>query len=241
MTPLHCDSSVQTTHLNGAFLRDVNRLVPHADVVFGIMGEYWWDRWDTSEFRHWKPKMVRVDMAINAGDYPRLKTSFNAAGMRGCFMIGSSGEPLKGAGLFAQLARSFPGVEFGWIGDGPEIPGARRISRNRPLTPEFMRSVAAQYDLFLSCSRADANPTTILEAMAWGFPVLSTLESGYYGTSYRRTVPFRDVSGFVSLIKQLQEMREEDLRTISDTARAVVIRDFTWDRFTSSVMRKLTL
>jgi glycosyltransferase involved in cell wall biosynthesis len=241
ITPLHCDTSVQTTHLNGAFLHDVNSLVSGADVVFGIMGKYWWDRWDTSEFRHWKPKMVRLDMAIDASGYPHLKKTFNDAGTRRCFMIASSDEPLKGGTLFAQIASACPDIEFGWIGDGPEIPGARRISHNRPLTAEFMRGVAARYDIFLSCSRADANPTTILEAMAWGFPVLSTLESGYYAAPYRRTVPFRDTTGFVAAVKQLQQMSSEDLRAMSDAARAVVVRDFTWDRFTGDVMRRLTL
>ena len=39
ITPLHCDTSIQTTHFNKAFLDHVDNLLQYADVLFGIMGE----------------------------------------------------------------------------------------------------------------------------------------------------------------------------------------------------------
>ncbi|GIV50477.1 MAG: hypothetical protein KatS3mg038_0998 [Candidatus Kapaibacterium sp.] len=47
-------------------------------------------------------------------------------------------------------------------------------------TPEANEYFANTYDFFLTCGRADANPTTLLEATSWGLLSFCTPQSGYY-------------------------------------------------------------
>lgn len=236
--PLHCNLEVNTKHLNRAFLDDVNALMPNVDKLFGIMGEYWWDRWDHSPFKHWKTKMIRLDMAVDAKRFPRVKNSFNQPGKRGFLYIGNN-DPVKGLDFYSNLMSRLPQYPRGWIGDGLPVFGIDKISADRKLDHEFMAHVSQTFDFFVSPSRADANPTTILESMAWGFPVVCTPQSGYYETSYRRNIYLDDLDRSVSVLKQLQYADEADLLRMANEARSVVETHYTWDRFTSTVIQHL--
>lgn len=241
ITPLHCDTLIETTHINKQFLDHVNGLLPYADILFAKMGQYWWDQWDYSPYAHWMSKMVRLDGAVDAQLYPRVKNQFNRSGQRGYLYIGNSHDPRKGVGFLSQLMEQLENYPRGWIGNGPEIPNIPRISTARSLTPEFMAGIAEQYDFFISPSRADPNPTTILESMAWGFPVVCTPQSGYYETEYRHNIYLDDVERSVDVLKQLQDMSEAELVNMADKARIVVEHDYTWEKFTSTVIHHLGL
>jgi glycosyltransferase involved in cell wall biosynthesis len=240
ITPLHCDTEIESDHINRDFLNDVERLLSGADVLFAIMGEYWWDRWDTSPFRHWKNKMVRLDMAVDVSRYPRVKRRFNPPGKRGFLYIGPNSKR-KGSDFLARLMGSMGQYPRGWVGHGADIPNIARISGRRPLDPQFMAEVARSYDFFVSPSRADPNPTTILESMAWGFPVVSTVESGYYETSYRKNIYIEDFERSLAVLRALQHQDEGELIAMSDAARAEVERDYTWERFTGTIVKDLGL
>jgi len=217
----------------------VDKLMPTADVLFGIMGEYWWDRWDASPFAHWKRKMVRLDMAVDVMRYPRVKRRFNPPGKRGFLYIGEN-DPRKGTGFLSELMTRADG-RCGWIGAGKEIPHVPRLSGARPLDPVFMSRVTEDFDFFVSPSRADPNPTTILESMAWGFPVVSTPESGYYATNYRSHIFRDDLEASLSVLAELQWASEEDLINRANVARRVVEESYTWERFTNTVTQHLGL
>lgn len=240
ISPLHCDVSISGGHINREFLHDIDKLMPYVDVLFAIMGEYWWEQWDSSPFAHWKSKMVRLDMAVDVQRYPRVKKRFNKPGQRGYLYIGVN-EPRKGPELLAQLMELVGDYPKGWIGNGPEIPNVPRISTAQPLTPEFMKEIAKKYDFFISPSRADPNPTTILESMAWGFPVVCTPQSGYYETSYRPNIYRDDIDKSVNILRHLQYASETELMKMADEARKVVKTDYTWGKFTSKVIRHLDL
>ena len=240
ITPLHCDIEVKTSHINRSFLEDVERLMPAADVLFTIMGEYWWAQWCSSPYAHWMPKMVRLDMAVDASRYSRVKHRFNQPGQRGYLYIGTS-DYRKGSDYLSQLMGRLGQYPSGWIGYGPDIPNVRRISTDRALTPEFMADIAEQFDFFISPSRADPNPTTILESMAWGFPVVCTPQSGYYETSYRRNIYLDDLDRSVAVLNELQFVDDADLLRMTNEARYVVETLYTWDRFTSTVIQHLGL
>lgn len=241
ITPLHCDVEIKTDHINKEFLEDVNKLLPASDVLFGIMGHYWWDKWDYSPYSHWKSKMVRLDMAVDAQRYPRIKKSFNPKGKRGYLYIGNSSDPRKGVDFLSRLMKQFGDYPKGWIGSGPDIPNVPKISDSRQLTPEFMAEVGNKYDFFISPSKADPNPTTILESMAWGFPVVCTPQSGYYETDYRRNIYLDDIAGSVNVLNELQYDDEQKLIFMADKAREKVVVDYNWDKFTSTVIQNLGL
>lgn len=240
ISPLHCDISIGGDHINKEFLYDIENLLPRTDVLFAIMGEYWWDKWDTSPFAHWKPKMVRLDMAVDVHDFPRIKNRFNKPGQRGFLYIGVN-ERRKGTDFLSTLMSQFGDCPKGWIGPGDEIPNVTRISNDRPLTPEFMATLANEYDFFISPSRVDPNPTTILQSMAWGFPVVCTPQSGYYETAYRRNIFIDDIQKSVDVLNDLQYSDEAELIKMADEARKVVVSDYNWDKFTSTIIQNLGL
>jgi glycosyltransferase involved in cell wall biosynthesis len=227
ISPLHCDTSVRTTHINKAYLDAVDRLLPCADTLFGIMGEYWWDQWPNSPYAHWMDKMVRLDMAIDTTCFPRVKRTFNPPGQRGFLYIGRN-DPMKGTDFLSELACHASDYRWGWVGSGPDIDGIPRLSGARPMTPEFIANLAQDFDFFINTSLADPNPTTILESMAWGFPVICTPQSGYYGTSYRKCIDRDDIDGSVDVLRQLQSTDENRLQAMADKARNTVTRDYTW-------------
>jgi glycosyltransferase involved in cell wall biosynthesis len=116
-----------------------------------------------------------------------------------------------------------------------------RISGARRLTPAYMSHVAQDFDFFISPSAADPNPTTILESMAWGFPVVCTPQSGYYETSYRKNIDRTDMDRSVDVLRQLQYAEEGELLRMADEARQVVEQDYTWDLFVDRICTKLGL
>lgn len=239
ITPLHCDIDIQTDHINKPFLDDVDRMLPQADLLFGIMGEYWWDRWDTSPYAHWKKKMIRLDMAVDSTRYPRVKRRFNRPGKRGYLYIGNSSDPRKGTDFLSQLMGKLPEFPKGWIGSGPDIPNVPRIHSACQLTADIMSQIAEEYDFFISPSKADPNPTTILESMAWGFPVICTPQSGYYGTFFRKIIYLDDLDKSIAVLNELQTLDEYELQVMADRGREAVERDYNWERFTSIIIENL--
>jgi glycosyltransferase involved in cell wall biosynthesis len=241
ITPLHCNLTINTSHINLDFLNHVDKLVPNCDILFGIMGEYWWDQWKNSKFAHWQTKMVRLDMAVNINNYPKVKNTFNLKGKRKFLFIGRN-DPMKGSEFLSELALALPQFEFGWIGSGAEINGVKRISSFVQLTPDFMKIIASEYDFFISPSLADPNPTTILESMAWGFPILSTLESGYYESDVITNIFSNDLEKSKVVLEKYQFLDEKELMSISKNARNYVNLNHSWDKFTqtisSSILKK---
>lgn len=238
ISPLHCDTGVKTGHINRDYLDSVDFLLPKADILFAIMGEYWWDRWGSSPYAHWKSKMFRLDMAIDVKSFPRVKKEFNPAGKRRFLYIGRN-DPMKGIGLLSKLMSENGGYDCGWIGPGDDIPGIKRISGPRSLDTKFMEELAEGYDFFITTGIADPNPTTILESMAWGFPVICTPQSGYYGTSYLRNVFHDDILKSRETLSELQFMDDKGLKKIADEARGVVEEKYNWGRFMGGIRSNL--
>lgn len=213
-------------------------LLERADVVFGIMGPYWYDTLDNSHFAPWKHKIIRMDMAIDTAQYPLVKKQFNPPGRRGYLYIGSS-RPEKGCEILSQTMAHLRDFPRGWVGGGADIPNVPRIATYACLTPKFMSSLAARYDFFVNTSISDANPTTILEAMAWGFPVACTPHSGYYNMPSIITLSTTDIKANVETLLELQYAPEEYLLQLSRANRSLVEKYYTWERFCTTVWQVL--
>jgi glycosyltransferase involved in cell wall biosynthesis len=208
--------------------------VQRVDAILGIMGSYWWDTWRAGPFAHWADKLTPVDMAIDAARFPRVKTSFNPPGRRTFLYIGRDG-PQKGTHLLSTLFGLAKRHRCIWIGPGRPIPHveARGFAH---LTPAYMRRLAEECDVFITMGVSDANPTTILEAMAWGFPVCNTPESGYHRLPELIGLSTTDMQHNLAVLDRMQDAPEAELRTQADLARARVERDFGWDRFLGTVL-----
>ena len=177
-------------------------------------------------------------MAIDIKYYPRVKKVFNPPGKRGFLYIGIN-DPVKGTDFLSKIFEILTNYRRGWIGYGGEIKNIPRISYFRRLTPDFMKTIAEKYDFFITTGIADANPTTILESMAWGFPVICTPQSGYHDSSYIKNIYYNDINKTIEILQYFQYVDEKELRHIADEARKVVKTRYTWRNFTEKVMNKI--
>lgn len=238
ITPLHCDYSTSTQHINKAFLDHVEVLSKNCDVLFTFMGEYWWDKWKESIYSHMQKKMIRMDMAIDIHYFPRIKKVFNKPGQRKFLYIGKN-DPTKGTTFLSNIAKVYEKGTFGWIGGGNGIDGITRIDGYTELTPDYMEKIALEYDFFISPSVADANPTTILEAMAWGFPVLATSQSGYYESKAITNIYLNDVEKTQAVLDKFQNMDESELKERTDFGRNTVEQKYNWRSVTALVVNEV--
>ncbi len=212
--------------------------VPRLDAILGIMGPYWWDTWRQGPFAHWADKLTPVDMAIDVDRFPRVKRGFNPPGRRTFVYLGGEGAQ-KGTHLLSILFGQARRHRCIWIGNGRPIPNVEQRGFAE-LTPDFVRRLADEADVFVTMGVSDANPTTILEAMAWGFPVCNTPESGYHGLPELTPLSTTDMRHNLEVLDRMQDAPEAALLAQADAARRRVEADYGWDRFLSTVLGGLT-
>lgn len=249
------DRSVwNTSCLNGEFaarigmwplhhgLSDINssvdHLIPHMDRILAITGQYWFDTWDRSIFADWKPKLVHLDMAIDTQYYPRIKKRFNPRGKRKFLFIGN-GQACKGTHLLSMLFERAKEQHCVWVGGEPYRFRNLDVRPGGALTPALMEPIARECDFFITLGVSDANPTTILEAMAWGFPVCCTPQSGYYNMPEVIEMSTTNMKHNLGVLDWLQDVSEEWLLEHADRARATVEQRYNWSRFTATVLREI--
>jgi hypothetical protein len=217
-------------------LPEVNRwadpLVMACEKYIAITAPHWMNTIQKSEFAHWKPKMVRVDMAINTRDFPLVKTRFNER--RKAFAIGDP-RPEKGQDYLINLA-TVADIELIYIGIAP-ITSNRKIEiwPAMRLDEAAARAIADQCDLFIHTGVSDANPTTILEVSSWGFPVAATKGSGWSTldgvVDYTLT---RNPAEDAIMLDNVMSADQFDFEKKHDIAER-----YHWKKFTDVVLRTL--
>ncbi len=208
------------------------------DHILGITGPYWFDTWSQGPFARWTPKITRLDMAIEIGRFPRVKRAFNSPGRRKFLFIGNGGAP-KGTHLLSHLFGLTQGRHrCVWIGADRKFPNLERRPVQR-LEGAVMERLAAECDVFLTMGVSDANPTTILESMAWGFPVACTPQSGYYKMSEIKELSTTDMAHNLDVLDYFQSAGEGELLKLADQARSLVESRFTFERYTRTVLDTL--
>jgi glycosyltransferase involved in cell wall biosynthesis len=222
-------------HVDDYHVSLADPVVRNCDLFLAITGSTWFETVPSSIAAHWLPKMVHVDLAVDRADFPRVKTSFNPPGRRRFLYIGHTGW-YKNTPYLAELARRLPEFEFAWIGSGePGIAGLQSHGR-RDFATDEARALVAEHDFLLTVGIGDANPTTVLEAMAWGLVPVCTPESGYTGRQGIVNVPARDAGAAVSVLRLLQEKAERDLFALQAANDADLDDHFNWNRFTNQVV-----
>lgn len=94
--------------------------------------------------------------------------------------------PVKGLDLLMEVARCLPGCHIAIVGDGREESRLRALASDLPNVtflgalsqPALARELSASR-LYVSTSHAEGTPTTMLEAMAAGLPVITTASNDY--------------------------------------------------------------
>lgn len=222
------------THGDARYCAYLDRILPKCDAFLAITGQYWFKTTPESSCRHWFPKMVHLDLAIDRANFPALKKRFNAPGKRRFVYIGHSGF-YKNVGYLNEIARAMRSNHFGWIGDAKEDFESLCPQGQHDFRSQSAREIVSSYDFLITVGHADPNPTVILEAMAWGLIPVCTRESGYDTERGIINVPLNDVSGAVRILSELQEKSEDDLIAQQEHNWRRLDGHFTWDRFAAVV------
>jgi glycosyltransferase involved in cell wall biosynthesis len=209
-------------------------IIPSCDLILAITGPYWFRTVKESRCSHWRPKMIHLDLAIDRGDFPPVKTSFAAPGERRVVYIGHSGS-FKNTSHLSEIAALVPDAEFAWMGTGARpIPGLTALGQI-DFASQSGKDLVSQFDFLLTVGNADANPTTILEAMAWGLIPICTPTSGYDGIPSIPNVPVDDAAAAAAVVRGLLFVNEPDLLAMQSANWRLLHDHYNWDRFAAQV------
>jgi glycosyltransferase involved in cell wall biosynthesis len=222
-------------HGDPTFISFLDQVIGRCDLYLSITGSYWYRSVVASPFAHWSPKMVHVDLAIDPHDFPRVKAGFNPPGRRRFVYIGNTAKP-KNTAYLSDIARRMPGTSFTWIGNGRRpIHGLHALGFHDFQT-DSARRLVAEHDFLVTVGTSDANPTTILEAMAWGLIPVCSPQSGYDDRPGIVNVPVDDADAAAAILNRLDGASMEDLERLRSLNDAALRRHFHWDRFASQVI-----
>lgn len=208
-----------------------------ADWLFGITGPYWYDTMHEGLYGDWKAKFTRVDMAVSPAQHPFVKRRWNPPGKRKLLAVGAY-IPYKGLDLIAELARA-SGVYLGYYGNAPlevfrHVPRFHHYGGALFVQP-LIGQIADTYDGFLSLARGDANPTTLLETACWGLTGFCNKESGYWPNAPFLELRLNDLAFNLEQMEWLQTVSEYDLRMRAEQMRDLMVREYNWDKFTTTI------
>jgi len=215
----------------------INEFLPKCDKFIAICGDYWIDKITDSPLKKHANKITNINMAVDVKSYPKVKNNFNPKGKRKFLYIGRMGRygDEKGITLLEKLAETIPNFVGGYICDGVGIKGWTKISSPTVLSPELMKNIAEQYDIFINMSRADAQATTILEAMSWGFPVACTRETGYSKEKEFFYLSISDMEYNKNIINKIQNLTNKQLEDISKINQILVNENYSWENFNNNL------
>lgn len=212
----------------------LDKVVARSDLYLAITGEHWFASAPASPFKHWVPKMVHMDLAVDRADFPPIKPRFNPPGQRRFLYIGHS-TWTKNIAYLGSLARTtLPGT-FAWMGTGDPIPSVSALGL-RDFRDASARSIVSQHDFLISVGRADANPAAVLEAMAWGLVPVCSTQSSHAALPGIVTLSLDDEREAARTLVRLQETTESDLRKMQTDNWDVLDSRFTWDQFAQRVV-----
>ena len=214
----------------------IDPLIRRSDRYLAITGNYWFSSIGSSIFAHWLPKMIHLDLAVDRNDFPPIKKQFNPPGGRRFVYIGGcfSG---KNVSYLTEVAHLLKGeTEIAWAGHGRTgITGLHPLGFVDFSTVSG-RETISRYDFLLTVGRADANPATILEAIAWGLIPVCTPQSGYTGYAGIINVPLDDAIAVAAILRELQQRPDEDLHRLQRLNWELLDSHFSWDRFAEQVV-----
>jgi glycosyltransferase involved in cell wall biosynthesis len=208
-------------------------VVRRCDVFLAITGAYWFER-PAPLVAHWRPRMVHVDLAVDRQEFPQIKHRFAPPGARRVVYIGNATKP-KNIGYLSEIARALPDTEFAWVGSSRDAPPLNRLG-SLDFGTDSARELISGYDFMLTVGRADANPATVLESMAWGLVPVCTPQSGYVGLPGVPNVPLDDLATAVAVLRDLQAQPVRHLQALQEKNFAALDQHFNWDRVADQVI-----
>lgn len=213
----------------------VDRMMVRCDQLLAITGDYWFDSVRSSPFSHWLNRMTQLDLAVDTNDFPRIKRKFNPIGKRRFVYIGST-IPSKNTHYLSELAERLPTTRFSWIGNGSRPIRGLDALGYRDFSCPSAKELIAEHDFLITVGSSDANPTTILEAMAWGLVPICTPQSGYVRYPGIVNIPLDAPEVAAEVLHSLQSAASDDLESLRKQNDSALKSHFTWDRVAAQVI-----
>jgi len=141
---------------------------------------------------------------------------------------------VKGVEYLIKAAEALKDVEFVIVGEGEWLRKIKLPSNVKLVGPLFGKDLIRIYNealVFVLPSLNEGFGLTILEAMASGCSIVSTVDLGQEGF----IVKPKDVNGLIESISWLIENRKEAIR-IGKKNREIV-KEFTWERYVKSLVK----
>jgi glycosyltransferase involved in cell wall biosynthesis len=209
----------------------VDDFIDDVDLYLAITGNYWFKRIKGSQYDRWLPKMRHMDFAVDILSFEKIKIKFGPVGSRRFIYIGND-HPGKNLEFLSKLALAC-GIEITWAGKGRVYPGLKNIGYC-DFQSKSGKKIILDHDFLITVGGYDANPTTILEALAWGLVPVCTVTSGYESFEEIINVSGNSIDEAAGLINQLQVIEPERLRMMSEKGR-LLAAEFNWDVFHKKV------
>lgn len=206
----------------------------NSNSFIAITGDVWLHGYENIFPNLQKSNFFSLNMCIDTANYPKVKKKFSPKGRRKFLYIGRNSKE-KGIEYLSAIAKVIPSLEIGYISSGV-IPFCKKICDPRALNTEFIMQIAEEYDFFINASTFDAQATTILEAMSWGFAVVCTRETGYYHPESIYNLPVDRIDECVNLINYLQNVNEDELLRRQEINFSLLINKYSWIKFQEKIM-----
>jgi len=181
--------------------------------------------------------MRHVDLAVDRREYPAIKDQFEKPGSRKFLYIGSDAW-YKNVEYLSAIGERLPSGPVSWIGSDTPRRGLRALGRHDFSSPAG-RAVISNHDFLLTVGKADGNPSSILEAMAWGLVPVCTPQSGYQGYPGILNIPLDDLGRAIQLLNEIQGFDEGRLKQMQRLNWAALDNHFNWDRFARQVLEAI--
>ena len=214
-----------------------NKIIKNCDRYLAITGNYWMNRLKNSPFQHWGPKTVHLDLAVDREKFPFIKENFNSVGKRRFIYIGHSAW-YKNTSFLEEIAQKLPHIDFAWIGENRTLKNVKKLGKY-DFSLQEAKNLIQEYDFMITLGSADGNPTTILEAMAWGLIPVCSVQSGYEGFSSIQNISIDGIDDAVETIKHLQSVPEEKLKKWQQENLNLLDKHFNWERFCDQVLSEI--
>ncbi len=210
----------------------IDDVIDQCDLFLAITGKYWFNH-NTGPTARWKPKMLHVDLAVDQAQFPLLRTDVGERGRRRFLYIGND-HPGKNLSYLDAIAGSWNHGTIDWAGRGKPLRHVTSLGFV-DFSTRAGRELVSSYDFLITVGRADANPTTVLEAMSWGLVPICTPTSGYVDEPGIVNVPLDDVVGACAILDRLQDADNTQISALRQAARERLDTHFRWDRLVGQV------
>lgn len=215
----------------------LEHIFPYIDGFAAITGGYWVNEQKKGIYKSLEKYFYPIDLAVDLSDFPKVKNNFNERGKRRFLYIGNS-DPCKNLSLFKSIAEKVGSENFGTVGaqvEGISYHGVMDFSDVNA------RGVISQYDFLLVTSFADANPTVVLEAMAWGLLPICTETCGYTSEDGVYIIRAEEYGQIIKDIIKFVDVNESFLLEWQRKNYELLKAKFSWVRFCEDVMAVINM